>query len=393
MPSVTRLLTLLQPAAPGGEAAGALWGNGLGATSPFGWAPVILLGGPVLVAVVLLWLYARAARDHRRALMAPPVWLLPYLERPSEAAASDWHPPAPDADHAELEELRLASTARLAWRKRALLVGLGLNFVAGWAAAGVYLYTGNRPVEFQELPPTVALGASVDTSTFQGIEGPGTLDAEPPARAVEGGPPVASPDTAQMRLRREQQARFVSRRDSLAEVRRLDSIALVRAVAQRVRDSVALAVRDSITQAQAAAVNLPAPRPAPPPAPPPVPPPAAPTVDPAVELARATAVIRARAEALAGAINGRAGLQALLTAGPERERFLRFVEQQAPTGAVERAPAPTVSGSRAETVVTLQFQWRGPFGDTRRGVGRFQVEAVRVDGTWQVARVVALNTP
>lgn len=381
MPSLSSLFTLLQPAAPGGEAAGALWGDSLGATSPFGWAPVILLGGPVLVAVVLLWLYARTAREHRRALMAPPVWLLPYLERPPEAD-SEWRPPAPDADHAELEELRLESTARLARRKRGLLFGLGLNFVAAWAAAGAYLYTGSRSVDFQELPPSVALGASVDTMTFQGIEGPGIQDTEPAAPAT----PDAPADTAELRIRREQQARFVRRRDSLAEVRRRDSIAMVQAVAVRVRDSVAQAVRDSITRAQAAV-------PAPVAPPPPPPPPAVAVVDPAVDLARAVAVIRARADALAAAINGRAGLSGLLTAGPERERFLRFVEQRAPAATVDRVPAPTVEASRAEAVVTLELQWRGPFGETRRGVGRFQIDAIRADGAWQVARLVALNTP
>jgi hypothetical protein len=392
MPSLLSLFALVQPAAPGGGAAGALWGDGLGATSPFGWAPVILLGGPVLVAVVLLWLYARTAREHRRALMAPPVWLLPYLERPSEAD-SDWRPPAPDADHAELEELRLESTARLARRKRGLLVGLGLNFVAGWAAAAVYLYTGNRSVEFQELPPTIALGASVDTITFQGIEGPSTLDAEPPAPVppAPAATPDVSPDTAQLRIRREQQLQGARRRDSLAEVRRRDSIAVVEALALRVRDSVARAVRDSITQAQAAAVPAPVPRP-PPPAPPP-PPPAAPAVDPAVELARAAAVIRARMEALATAINGGAGLQALVTAGPARERFLRFVEQQAPTAAVDRVPEPAMSTDRAEAETTLQFQWRGQFGVSRREVGRFRVEAGLVNGAWKVVRLVPLSTP
>ncbi len=385
MPSLSYPLILLQPAAPAGEAAGALWGGGVGATSPFGWAPVILLGGPLLVAVVLLWLYARTVREHRRALMAPPVWLLPYLERPAEAG-TDWRPPPPDADHAELEELRQESTARLARRKRGLLIGLGLNFVAAWAAAAVYLYTGNRSVEFQELPPTVALGASVDTLTFEGIEGPGNLVADPASP-----PPAARADvtldTAQVRIRREQQVQFARRRDSLAELRRRDSMATVEAVALRVRDSVAQMVRDSITRAQAAVV------PAPVPPPPPPPPPAASTVDPAVDLARAVAVIRAQADALAAAINGRAGLSGLLTAGPERERFLRFVEQRSPTAAVDRVPAPTVAASRAETEVLLELQWRGPFGDTRRGVGRFQVEAIRVNGAWQVARLVALNTP
>ncbi|HUG27876.1 MAG TPA: hypothetical protein VMK53_06220 [Gemmatimonadales bacterium] len=390
MPSLSYLLTLLQPAAPGGGAVGALWGGAAGATSPFGWAPVILLGGPLLVAVVLLWLYARTAREHRRAVMAPPVWLLPYLERPSEAD-SDWRPPPPDADHAELEQLRQESTAQLARRKRGLLIGLGLNFVAAWAAAGAYLYTGSRSVEFQELPPTVALGASVDTLTFQGIEGPGTLvdDPAPPPPPLPAAPTDVTPDTAQLRIRREQLALSARRRDSLAEVRRRDSIAMVEAVALRLRDSVAQVVRDSITRAQAAVV----PAPVRPPPPPPPPPPPAPSVDPAVDLARAVAAIRARAEALAAAINARAGLPGLLTAGPERERFLRFVEQRSPAAAVDRVPAPTVVTSRAETVVTLELQWRGPFGDTRRGAGRFQVEAVRVDGAWQVARLVALNTP
>lgn len=381
MPSLPPLLALLQPAAPVGEAGGALWGDGLGAASPFGWAPVILLGGPVLVAVVLLWLYARTARQHRRALMAPPVWLLPYLERPAEAEGV-WRPLAPDGDHAELEELRLESTARLARRKRVLLVGLGLNFVAAWAAAAAYLYSGNRSVEFQELPPSVPLESSVDTSAFQGVEGPGrpAIETDSPSPA----PAAAPPDSMAERIRREQQARFVRRRDSLAEVRRQDSIAVVAAVALRIRDSVAQALRDSIARAQ---VAVPAPAP-PPPAPPP-----APAPDPAVELARAAAAIRARAEALAAAINGRAGLQGILTAGTERDRFLRFVEQQAPTVALQRVPDPAMSPDRAEAEIAFEFRWRGQFGVSRREVGRFQVEARRVNGAWQVARLVPLSTP
>ena len=383
MPSLSCLLTFLQPAAPGGVAAGALWGDGLGAASPFGWAPVILLGGPVLVAVVLLWLYARTARAHRRALMAPPVWLLPYLERPSEAD-SDWRPPAPDADHTELEELRLESTARLARRKRGLLIGLGLNFVAGWAGAAVYLYSANRGVEFQELAPSPVLGASLDTTRFQGLEDAGALEQDQDLAPVPVATEAVPVDTARLRIRSEFLAR---RRDSLAEMRRLDSLAVLEEVAQRVRDSVTQALRDSITQAQAAAVPAPAPPPPPPP-----PPPTAPAIDPAVELARAAAVIRARVEALATAINGRAGLQGLLTADPARERFLRFVEQQSPTVAVDRVPEPTMSTDRAEAEVTLQFQWRGQFGVSRREVGRFRVEAGLVNGAWQVVRLVPLNT-
>lgn len=381
MPSLRFVLTLLQATAPGGEAAGAMWADGLGSASPFGWAPLILLGGPALVAVVLLWLYARTARQHRRALMAPPVWLLPYLEQPAEAVAG-WSPPAPDADHAELEEIRLDSTARLARRKRILLVGLGLNFVAGWAGAAVYLYTGNRPVEFQELSPGAVLGASVDTAAFLGIEGPGVVEAEP----VPVPPPDAAVDTAQQRARREQQALFIRRRDSLAEARRLDSLAVVEAVAQRVRDSVAQALRDSIARVQAAAV----PAPVPPPPPPPV---ATPARDPAVERARATEVIRTRVGALAAAINGRAGLSGLLAAGPERERFLRFIQEQAPTASVDHVPEPELSADHAEAVVTLQLQWRAQFGVSRREVVRFQVEASLLNGAWQVARLVPLNTP
>src|SRR5690606_28312790 len=107
------------------------------------------------------------------------------------------------------------------------------------------------------------------------------------------------------------------------------------------------------------------------PLPPPPPPP-----DPAVERARATAAIQAGAEQLMAAVNARSdGLSASLSSGAGRDRLLRFVQDRSPTASLLRVAAPTLSAGRAASVVTMQFQWRGPFGDTRREDGRFEVEA------------------
>lgn len=350
------------------------------AAIPGAWAPLLLLGLPVAVALLLVVLYVRTARLHRRALMAPPVWLLPYLEQQGEAPGSGPAAlPAPDADHVALEEIRVESTARLARRKRVLLAGLALNFVAGWAGAAVYLYSANRQVEFQELPTLAGsrLEDVVDTAAFRGLEDRPEEDAPVTGAA----PTVEAVDTAALRLRRERLALLADRRrDSLAEVARLDSIALAEQIARRVRDSIAQAVQDSL--ARAAAV-------VPPPPPPPPSRPAEP--DPALLRDRAIATLRGSAEALTAAIAGRQGLGALLGSGPAPSRFVRFVEESRPTARLEGVEAPVLSGSTATAVALVRLEWRGGFGQARSEVGRFRLEAEREGEGWRVLRAVPLS--
>lgn len=374
-PPWSSVLYLAAPAVQGGVGPGP---DGLGGPPPGAWAPLLLLGLPVLVAIVLLWMYVRTARQHRVAQLAPPVWLLPYLEQQASTAAPA-QAPAPDADHLALEEMRLESTARLARRKRALLVGLGLNFVAGWAGAAVYLYAANREVQFAELPPSTTLAATLDTAAFQGLEGPGGLTEDTTATPATEVAPV---DTAALRLRREFLAR---RRDSLAEVARRDSVALAEAVAQRVRDSVAAAIRDSVARAQAAARTVVAPPPAPPP-----PSPAAP--DPAVVRERANAVLQAGAASLVEAINAREGLEGLLGPGREQDQFGRFVAEYRPTATLQDVVELQVVAGSASVTARLRLAWRGAFGDNRSVAGRFRLEAVPAGEGWRMARVVPLQT-
>jgi hypothetical protein len=375
--AVNTLLQLADPLAP--DTATRIPGLTDGASFP--WVPVLLLGVPAGIALVLLWLYVRTARQHRRAMLAPPVWLLPYLEQAETGGGRS--PPVPDPDHLALEEERLASAASLARRKRVLLMALGLNFIAAWAGAGVYLWGASRMVEFSELPATLGVGPSVDTLAFRGLEGRGE---EMPNRddAAPAVSPVAAPvDPEALRLRRERQAAFLRRRDSLLEVQRLDSIRLAEAIAQRVRDSIAQVVLDSLARAVAQAA------PPVPPAPPAPPPP--PARDPDADRARAGAVVARAAEQLVAAVNQRAGLSGLLAAGSRRDRFLQFVEEHGPTATLGGVGEPVVSGDGFEAVVTIQFQWRGPFGDTRRRPGRFQVAGQAGGETWRVTGIVPLD--
>lgn len=348
----------------------------------FPWVPALLLGVPAGVAAILLWLYARTARQHRRAVLAPPVWLLPYLEQ-AESGAGGRPAPVPDPDHLALEEERLASAASLARRKRVLLVALALNFLAAWAGAGVYLWGASRMVDFSDLPATLVVGPSVDTLGFRGLEGRDSepVDADDPPEV--GGTTATPLDTAAARVRREQQMAFVRRRDSLLEAQRLDSVRLAEAIAQQVRDSIAEALRDSLARAAAQATAVV------PPAPPAAPP--AVVRDPAVERARASAALAGAADQLIAAINQRTGLGGLLGAGSSRDRFLRFVEEQEPTAALGTVGDPVITGSGFESVVTIQFQWRGPFGDTRRRTGRFQFVGQGSGDAWRVTGIVPLD--
>jgi len=383
LPSADFVLLLAPAGAVGQDTAGGL-AEALGSSSAFPWGPVLLLAGPAVVAVTLLWFYARTARLLRRAQLAPPTWLLPYLEPPGGSRPA-WPPPAADPDDAADQANLELSIARLGRRKRILLVGLALNFVAGWAAAGIYLYESNRTVEFHEFPSAEDLGGTLDTARFAGIEGrdPAPVLRSPPLPGSVGEPPPVE-DTAAARVRREQRQAFVRRRDSLAEVRRLDSLAIASAAAARLRDSLAQAVRDSV--ARASVMVPPAP---PPPAPPP--PAAPPPPDPAVERAAAAAVARSAGQSLVDAVNGRSGLAERLVAGEAATRFVRFVEQSTLSARLESVAPPTVTEARAESVVTVAFQWRGPFGDTRRRSGRFRADLVRGPAGWRVSGLVPLD--
>ncbi len=382
------LLALLQ--APGASGAGmgeAGVAQVLGEGSGFPWVPALLLATPALVAIVLVWLYIRTARRLRRAQLAPPVWLLPYLEKPAGEAPA-WPPAAPEADELAEQEARQESVALLGRRKRAILAGLALNFVAGWAVAGVYLFESKRSVDFHELPPTASLGASVDTAQFEGLETAGQGSTPGTAPPGAGDEPAGPLDTAAARLRQEQRLAFFRRRDSLAEVRRLDSIAIAAQEAQRIRDSVARAVQDSIARELAA---RPAPAPSPAPAPPPPPPPAPPPLDPAVDRQRAGGLLHGAAESLVSAINSRQGVAELLSAGPRRDRLVQFVSERSPAASLVSVAEPTVAGDRAEAVAVIQFQWRGPLGDPRRQSGRFRAEATRGAGAWRLTSLAPLD--
>lgn len=390
----------LQARIQGGMAGGdSAWGAGLDGSAAFPWAPALLLGGPAVIAAGLLWWYFRTARTLRQAQLTPPVWLLPYLEQKLDPPPA-WPPPETSADAMGEQIERTESVGRLARRKRAILLGLALNFVAGWAMAGAYLYESRRGPEFQELPGPTTLATSIDTLGFQGMEEPGEVapvipPPPPPLPAAAPTPapvPAAPVDAAELQRRNDQRLAAIRRRDSLLAIRRTDSIAAARQELQRLRDSIALAVQDSLTRAARVVptpvVVAPAPPPPPPPAPPP---PTPPPPDPAVELARAAGAIRAAAGGLVASIGSREGLSGILAPGAARDGFLRFVQQSAPAASLVSVAEPLLLSDRATSNVTVQFQWRGTFGDTRRRTARFQAAAVRDGSTWRVASFTVLD--
>lgn len=383
------LISRQLPAGPGGGAG--TGGTGLDAAVAFPWVPVLLLAVPAAVAVGLLWMYFRTARRMRRAQLAPPVWLLPYLEQQVDEPKV-WPPTESSEDVAADLAERTESVGRLARRKRAILVGLALNFVAGWAMAGAYLYDARSGGEFQQLPPTSMLGSSVDTAGFDGLEPGAPGQADSPDPGIAAAPPTAGPeplDTAEARRRNEQRLAFFRRRDSLAQVARNDSIARAAEVANRVRDSIAQVVRDSL--ARAAAANS-APPIAPPPPPPP-PPPAPPPPDPAVELARVRDVLTGGARSLAGSMGSSQEVPEQVAPAASRQRFAEFLSENRPAVSLVSLDEPVLQEGRAASVLVLQFQWRGSFGDTRRRTVRFRAEASRTGTVWRVTSFTALDNP
>jgi hypothetical protein len=329
-------------------------------------------------------MYFRTARRMRQAQLAPPVWLLPYLE-PREDVPQVWPPTQSSAEVAADLAERAESVGRLARRKRTILLALALNFVAGWAAAGAYLYESKRGGEFRDLPSTSILGSSVDTLSFAGLEG-GTPTAEtsPPDSVDPAAPP---PDTAAVRIRNEQRQAFFRRRDSLALVARADSEARATAEAQRVRDSIATAIRDSIASARVVLTPPPAALPPAPAPPPPLPPP-----DAAVELERATDVITTAARALVSGMESRQQVAQTVVPAASRAQFSAFVTQNRPSVSLLSVAVPVLGDGVAAAEVVVQFQWRGTFGDTRRRAVRFRAEATRIgSGEWRLAGLTPLD--
>lgn len=380
------VLILLSPFQSAGTGGGTGAGLGLDTGPAFPWIPVLLLAVPAVVALGLAWMYFRTARRMRQAQLAPPVWLLPYLEQQDDAPPKVWPPTESSADVAADMAERAESVGRLARRKRAILLGLALNFVAGWAAAGAYLYESRRGGEFQDLPSTSFLGPSLDTLEFTGLET--SLPAAGASPVVLADSAVL-PDTAALRVRNEQRQAFFRRRDSLALVARADSEARANAELERLRDSIAEAVRDSI--ARAVVVVAPPPVAAPPPPPPPaaMPPPP----DPAVELARASDVINAAARSLVAGMGASQQVAETVTPAAARERFSRFVAENRPSVSLVSVSEPVLGTGQAVAEVVVQFQWRGAFGDTRRRSIRFRAEATRASSGWRLAGLTPLDSP
>jgi hypothetical protein len=76
--------------------------------------------------------------------------------------------------------------------------------------------------------------------------------------------------------------------------------------------------------------------------------------------------------------------QILASDGPARE-LLRFVQQSKPGASVVRVGEVTVRDGTAQADATLQLEWRGDFGVTRRGSVRVRLLAREGDDGWSVA--------
>lgn len=93
----------------------------------------------------------------------------------------------------------------------------------------------------------------------------------------------------------------------------------------------------------------------------------------------ASAVGQARSGST-GALSG----QILASDGPARD-LLRFVQQSKPDASVLRVGEVTVRNGTAQADATLQLEWRGDFGVTRRGSVRVRLLAREGEDGWSVA--------
>lgn len=380
MPVVLPAVIALQPsgAGPGSGGVDTAWATAL-AGGGFPWVAVAVLGIPAAVAVALIWWYARTARRLRHAQLAPPVWLLPYL-RTGSASPAPWPPTQTQAELAADLAERGESVGRLARQKRAILLGLGLNFVAGWAMAGAFLYESNRGGEFQELPALAGPERSVAAGRFEELGDQPVPEAAPPPEEPSSPVMTTVLDSAEVRRRAEQRAAILRRQDSVRLVALQDSMARE---TQRVRDSVAQAVRDSIAREAAARVVM-APPPVPAPAPPPAPPAGAP--DPAREVEAASAALGVAARELVEALGtGAAAAAPHLRGGETRDRLLRFLRESAPTATLGAVGSPALDSGSGTARVMVQLQWRGTFGNAQRRTLPFQATLIRGADGWQVS--------
>jgi hypothetical protein len=344
---------------------------------------IAVLSGLGVVALTVL--LVQVARQERRKLVAPPLWLLPFIG-PSKTA-----PPRPQAAVAslryepELEEADLRVREQLRHKKQRLAYALAVSVTVTGAASVWSART------FPRSPP-VPVYVSVDPGEVGELP-PGSLEA--PADRIPPDTPIG------VRLDSVRERPRVAPQNSASNPK-LPAVA-AETPRSRTDSQTTKATAGSTMVALPSPAPAPAPPPpaAPPPAPAPVPPPTPPPADPkkpvassADEKARGAAMLADLAGRLVAAINHRdlvqleALLPAALSPDPERSaQFLKLVKEFGPRASLDGIEDPTFAEESAEATFNLSLTWRGDFGVVRKKAGRFQGRLGRHEAVWKVEGV------
>lgn len=346
---------------------------------------IAVLSGLGVVALAVL--LVRVARQERRNLVAPPLWLLP-LTGPSEPTSGGIEPPRPPLRYEpEVEEAEFRERERLRQRKQhlafALVTAVAVTVTSGTWAARSFPWSPDVPV-------------------FVAVN-PGDGAQLPPAAPEAPADTIAPDEPVVVRLDSVQNRTHLAPRNSVSDLKGPPTVAV--APPSRTDSQPKTAPAGSTMVAIPSQAPAPPPAAAPPPRPAPVPPPAPSLVEPKQpvrspvdEMARATAILAELAGRLVAAINEQdlTRLEALLPAAlaqdaGRRAQFLKLVKEFGPRASLDGIGDSTVAEDRAEATFTLSLSWRGDFGVARKKTGRFLGKIGREGVVWQVEGVSLID--
>jgi hypothetical protein len=344
---------------------------------------IAVLSGLGVVALTVL--LVQVARQERRKLVAPPLWLLPFTGPYKTASPRPQAAVTPLRYEPELEEADLRVREQLRHKKLRLAYALAVSVIVT-GAAGVW-----SARTFPRSPP-VPVYVSVDPGEV-GQPQPGYLEA-PPDKIVPDEPFAVRLDSVRERPR-------VAPQNRASDPKLPPRVAVTPTIRADSQPAKAIAGSTVVLLPSPAPAPAPPPAAAPSPAPALVPPPTPPPAEPrqpagssAEEKARAAAMLADLAGRLVAAINDRdlVRLEALLPAtlspdGERRARFLKLVKEFGPRASLDGIEAPTLAENSAEATFNLSLSWRGDFGVARKKAGRFHGRIGRQEAVWRVEGV------
>ncbi|MGH7560514.1 MAG: hypothetical protein ACRENB_05790, partial [Gemmatimonadales bacterium] len=163
-----------------------------------GLAAVLVLGLPIVGAIVLITLYLNARREVRRGELQAPLFLLPYIAGTAPSGALERWEQRVDPDDLEVEHRRQMQLESARRRSQRLLYAVGANVLLLWVA-GAWFVGRDRPDQRgPELAPVFAVQEEPVPSTPSG-ESPGesALDSDTAAAILVRPEPRLPPDRAE----------------------------------------------------------------------------------------------------------------------------------------------------------------------------------------------------